>query len=108
MSIMSTDNLEHLFPDDPYISSRRVRYPHPSFNRCAKPDKPASQHKQYPKSMSQSMPFGLTHNIFVAIPNAEIDSQANRDYIVIQLDYFPHSPLASMSRSQLYKAARKP
>ena len=80
--------------NDPYLSR--------SYANRAKP------FKQYPKSVSHSLPFYICDEIFQTITYAEIDAQANRDYTVIQLDYFPHSPLASMSRSQLYKAARKP
>jgi hypothetical protein len=56
---------------------------------------------------SQSMPFYLCDIIFYGITNAEADSQANRDYTVVQLDYFPHSPQAGMSRSELYKKGSK-
>lgn len=68
-----------------------------------KPDKQAQQ-----VTKSQSLPFYICDAIFASITDDEVNAQANRDYTVIQLDYFPHSPLASMSRSQLYKAARKP
>ena len=80
--------------NDPYLSRCYT-------NRASKPS-------QYPKSVSQSLPFYICDEIFQTITYAEINAQANRDYTVIQLDYFPHSPLASVSRSQLYKVARKP
>jgi hypothetical protein len=56
---------------------------------------------------SQSMPFYLCDIIFYGISKTEIDSHANRDYTVVQLDYFPHSPQAGMSRSELYKKGSK-
>jgi hypothetical protein len=52
---------------------------------------------------SQSLPFYICDAIFNSISNAEIDAQVKRDYTVIQLDCYPHSPLAGIQRSELYK-----
>ena len=56
---------------------------------------------------SQSLPWYICDTIFNSITDSEIGAVANRDYVVIQLDYFPHSKAASLTRSDLYKAAKK-
>jgi hypothetical protein len=56
---------------------------------------------------AKGVPWHISEDIFKAITATEIDSTANRDYLVIQLDYFPHTSQAAMTRSQLYAAAKK-
>lgn len=102
MSMMSTDNLDHMFSDDPYIGRNYSR----NYGRNSSSNYSGIP-KAKPKANSQSLPWFIGDNIFYSISYAEIDTVANRDYTVIQLDYFPHSPKASLTRSDLYKAARK-
>jgi hypothetical protein len=59
------------------------------------------------KKHVNGLPFSISDAIFNRILYKEIDSYANRDYTVVQLDHFPHSSLAGMSRSQLCRGSRK-